>query len=91
MAAGRFETRSDGVATECEVTTGMVGADVSSGRWLAGGGALARQGKGSFTPAAERAEGASEIRLTTVHPYARVRLGEAECRRGVLRATARGS
>ena len=37
MAAGRFETRSHGVATEGEVTTGMVGADVSSGRWLAGG------------------------------------------------------
>ena len=37
MAAGRFETRSDGVATEGEVTMGMVGADVSSGRWLAGG------------------------------------------------------
>ena len=76
MAAGRFETRSDGVATEGEVTTGMVGADVSSGRWLAGGALSHAQGKGSFTPAAERAEGASEIRLTTVHPYARVRLGE---------------
>ena len=76
MAAGRFETRSDGVATEGEVTTGMVGADVSSGRWLAGGALSHAQGKGSFAPAAERAEGASEIRLTTVHPYARVRLGE---------------
>ena len=76
MAAGRFETRSDGVATEGEVTTGMVGADVSSGRWLAGGALSHAQGKGSFTPAAERAEGASEVRLTTVHPYARVRLGE---------------
>ena len=76
MAAGRFETRSDGIATEGDVTTGMVGADVSSGRWLAGGALSHAQGKGSFTPAAERAEGESEIRLTTVHPYARVRLGE---------------
>ena len=76
MAAGRFETRSHGVATDGEVTTGMVGADVSSGRWLAGGALSHAQGKGSFTPAAERAEGESEIRLTTVHPYARVRLGE---------------
>ena len=88
MAAGRFKTRSDGVATEGEVTTGMVGADVSSGRWLAGGALSHARGKGSFTPAAERAEGASEIRLTTVHPYARVRLGSG-CRRGVSRATAR--
>ena len=76
MAAGRFETRSDGVATEGEVTTGMVGADLSSGRWLAGGALSHARGKGSFAPAAQRAEGASEVRLTTVHPYARVRLGE---------------
>ena len=76
MAAGRFETRSDGVATEGEVTTGMVGADVSSGRWLAGGALSHARGKGSFAASAERAEGESEIRLTTVHPYARVRLGE---------------
>ena len=76
MAAGRFETRSHGVATEGEVTTGMVGADVSSGRWLAGGALSHARGKGSFAPAAERAEGESEVRLTTVHPYARVRLGE---------------
>ena len=76
MAAGRFETRSHGVATEGEVTTGMVGADVSSGRWLAGGALSHARGKGSFASAAERAEGASEVRLTTVHPYARVRLGE---------------
>ena len=76
MAAGRFETRSDGVATEGEVTTGMVGADVSSGRWLAGGALSHARGKGSFASAAERAEGASEVRLTAVHPYARARLGE---------------
>ena len=76
MAAGRFETRSEGVATEGEVTTGMIGADVSSGRWLAGGALSRAEGKGSFASSAERAEGESEIRLTTVHPYARVRLGE---------------
>ena len=76
MAAGRFETRSHGVATEGEVTTGMVGADVSSGRWLAGGALSHARGKGSFASSAERAEGASEVRLTTVHPYARVRIGE---------------
>ena len=76
IAAGRFETRSDGVATEGEVTTGMVGADLSSGRWLAGGALSHARGKGSFATSAERAEGESEVRLTTVHPYARVRLGE---------------
>ena len=61
MAAGRFETRSDGVATEGEVTTGMVGADVTSGRWLAGGALSHARGKGSFASAAERAEGESEV------------------------------
>ena len=76
MAAGRFETRSDGVATEGEVTTGMVGADLSSGRWLVGGALSHARGKGSFASAAERAEGEAETRLTAVHPYARVRLGE---------------
>ena len=78
MAAGRFETRSEGVATEGEVTTGMIGADVSSGRWLAGGALSRAEGKGSFASSAERAEGESEIRLTTVHPYARVRLWGAD-------------
>ena len=76
MAAGRFETRSDGVATEGEVTTGMVGADLSSGRWLVGGALSHARGKGSFASAAERAEGEAETRLTALHPYARVRLGE---------------
>ena len=76
MAAGRFETRSDGVATEGEVTTGMVGADVTSGRWLVGGALSHARGKGLFASAAERAEGEAEIRLTALHPYVRVRLGE---------------
>ena len=76
MAAGRFETRSDGVATEGEVTTGMVGADVTSGRWLVGGALSHARGKGSFATSAERAEGEAETRLTALHPYARVRLGE---------------
>ena len=76
MAAGRFETRSPGVATEGEVTTGMVGADVSSGRWLVGGALSHARGEGSFASSADRAEGEAETRLTAVHPYARVRLGE---------------
>ena len=76
MAAGRFETRSHGVATEGEVTTGMVGADLSSGRWLVGGALSHARGEGSFASAGERAEGEAKTRLTAVHPYARVRLGE---------------
>ena len=76
IAAGRFETRSDGVATDGEVTTGMVGADVTSGRWLVGGALSHARGKGSFATSAERAEGEAETRLTALHPYARVRLGE---------------
>ena len=76
MAAGGFETRSPGVATEGEVTTGMVGADLSSGRWLVGGALSHARGKGSFASSAERAEGEAETRLTAVHPYARVRLGK---------------
>ena len=76
IAAGRFETRSDGVATEGEVTTGMVGGDVTSGRWLAGGALSHARGQGSFASAGEGAEGEAKTRLTAVHPYARVRLGE---------------
>ena len=76
IAAGRFETRSDGVATDGEVTTGMVGADVTSGRWLVGGALSHARGKGSFASSAERVEGEAETRLTALHPYARVRLGE---------------
>ena len=76
IAAGRFETRSHGVATEGEVTTGMVGADLSFGRWLVGGALSHARGKGSFASAAERTEGEAETRFTALHPYARVRLGE---------------
>ena len=74
LAAGRFETGS----AEGEVTTGMVGADASSGRWLAGLALSRSRGAGSYAPSAGRARdgGESETLLTGLHPYARLRLGE---------------
>ena len=46
MAAGRFETRSEGVATEGEVTTGMAGADRHVRSLARRRCALARPGQG---------------------------------------------
>ena len=76
IASGRFDAETDGLAMDGEVTTALVGADLSAGRWLAGAAFSHGEGEGSLAPATERDGGKAESRLTSVHPYARVKLGE---------------
>ena len=76
IASGRFDAEADGLAMDGEVTTALVGADLSAGRWLAGAAFSHGEGEGSIAPAPERDGGKAESRLTSVHPYARVKLGE---------------
>ena len=76
IASGRFDAETDGLAMDGEVTTALVGADLSAGRWLAGAAFSHGEGEGSLAPATEGDGGKAESRLTSVHPYARVKLGE---------------
>ena len=82
VATGGFDGEEDGVTMDGTVTTGFLGADVSSGRWLAGAAVAVSEGEGSFAlsgaTAAESAfeEGEVESSLTSVLPYARLEVHE---------------
>ena len=65
VAAGGFEAEVDGVTMDGDVTTGLVGADVEGGRWLAGADVVSAFGRGTV-----------ESTLASVYPYARLRLNE---------------
>ena len=81
-AHGGFDGDEDGVRLDGEVTTGFLGADVSGGKWLAGAALSHSRGDGTFALAGAAADGpasgkgAVESSLTSVLPYARVRLSE---------------
>ena len=69
------------VATlEGDVTTGLLGADASRGRWLAGVAVSLSRGKGPFrlTSAMEsnRLSGTVESSLTALYPYAKLGLSD---------------
>ena len=82
VATGGFDGEEDGVTMDGTVTTGFLGADVASGRWLAGAAVAVSEGEGTFAlsgaTAAESAfeEGEVESTLTSVLPYARLELNE---------------
>ena len=65
VAAGGFDAEVDGVTMDGDVTTGLVGADVEGGRWLAGADVVSAFGRGTV-----------ESTLASVYPYARLRLNE---------------
>ena len=82
VAAGRFDADEDGLRMDGEVTTAVVGADVSRERWLAGAAVSHSRGEGTFGLSGEAAEdpafagGTVESTLTGVYPYARLKLSE---------------
>ena len=80
VAHGGFDGAEDGVTMNGEVTTGFLGADVSTGRWLAGAAVARSEGEGTFglSGTAESAfdKGEIESSLTSVLPYARLELNE---------------
>ncbi|MCY4479509.1 MAG: autotransporter outer membrane beta-barrel domain-containing protein, partial [Rhodospirillales bacterium] len=104
VAQGSFDAEEDGVRLDGAVTTGFLGADVASGRWLAGAAVAVSEGKGTFglsgDAAAEPAfgEGTVESSLTSVLPYARYAVSErvsvwglAGYGTGTLTLTAKGA
>ena len=82
VAAGRFDADEDGVRMDGEVTTGIVGADVARGRWLAGAAVAHSRGEGTFGLEGDAANdsafggGTVESTLTGVYPYGRLELNE---------------
>ena len=80
VASGGFDADVNEVRMDGKVTTGLLGADVSRKRWLAGAALSYSQGEGSFAlasgMASTRKRGEVESTLTSAYPYARVRLGE---------------
>ena len=80
VAASGFESEADGVRMDGDVTSGFFGLDVSAGRWLAGAALSYGAGEGTFAfapaPDSTPADGTVESTLTSVYPYARVRLNE---------------
>ena len=79
VATGRFDGDVDKVRLDGEVTTGLLGADVESGRWLAGAALSHSRGEGGYAlgSGVESAFGKGDVEstLTSVFPYARVNLG----------------
>ena len=88
VATGGFDAEVDEVRLDGAVTTAMLGADVASGRWLAGAAVALSQGTGGYalTSEAESAfdKGDVESRLTGVFPYARLALSERVSAWGLL-------
>ena len=80
VAHGRFDADVNDVTMDGEVTTGFLGADVAGARWLAGAMVSVSEGEGAFTlggdMASNRERGEVESALTSLYPYARVRLSE---------------
>ena len=76
VATGGFETEEDGVTTDGDVTTGLVGFDAEWERMLAGVMLSQNTGDGSYRldPALGTDAGTVESSVTGVYPYARVHL-----------------
>ena len=87
-AVSGFESTADGVRMDGNVTSGFLGLDVSTGRWLAGAALSYGAGEGTFAfapaPDATPAEGTVESTLTSIYPYARARLNERVSMWGIL-------
>ena len=76
IASDRFAGKADGLALDGEIRTSFVGADLSAGGWLAGTALAFSKGEGGYGLAGEGGDRAVASRLTSLFPYAQVRLGE---------------
>ena len=80
FATGGFEADLEGMRLEGDVTTGLLGADVSRERWLAGIAVSVSEAHGPFrltgAMASNRESGIVESSLTAVYPYAKLGLSD---------------
>ena len=94
-AVTRFDGRDGDLAQDGEVLTGMIGADLASGRWKTGLVASRSWGKGDYR--SPRGAGEVSSTLTTLHPWVSLAVSErlsgvggGGLRRGQAGADARG-
>ena len=73
-AVSRFEGRDGDVVQIGEVLTGMIGADLASGRWRTGLVASRSRGKGDYR--SPRGAGEVSATLTALHPWAGLAVSE---------------
>ena len=80
VTVGGFEADVDDVRMDGEVTTGIVGADISRDRWLAGAAVSLSEGEGGYrlSGGMESAfdRGTVESTLTSVYPYGQLELND---------------
>ena len=80
FAAEGFEADVHDTRLDGDTTTGFLGADVASGRWLMGAAVSHSEADGSFVPgsgaASSRNRSEVESTLSGVYPYARLTLSE---------------
>ena len=80
VAGGGFEADVDDVRMDGDVMTGIVGADVAKNHWLAGAAVSFSTGEGGYRLTGDVEStfdrGTIESTLTSVYPYARLRLSE---------------
>ena len=72
FATGNFEAEVDDTQMDGNVTTGFLGADISSDQWLAGLALSMSKGDGNFSLMDDEDTGEVESTLTSVYPYARI-------------------
>ena len=88
FATGGFEADLEGMRLEGDVTTGLLGADVSRERWLAGVAVSVSEAHGPFrltgAMPSNRASGTVESSLTAVYPHAKLGLSERMEAWGIL-------
>ena len=80
FATSSFDGEEDGVTLSGDVTTAFLGADVASGRWLAGVALGVSEGNGPFVlkseTASNRDTGTIESELSAIYPYLRFSVTE---------------
>ena len=73
-ALTRFAGRDAGISLDGDVLTGLLGADYSRDRWLAGVALAYNDGDGTYRASDSGAAGALDSTLVSVHPYLRYAL-----------------
>ena len=78
MATSGFASSDEALALDGNVTSGLLGVDAEGGDWLAGAAFAYSRGDGTYRRTGE-AETSGEVgsTLTSLHPYAQARIGEA--------------
>ena len=75
FATSSFDGKEDAVSLSGDVTSAFLGADIASGRWLAGVALGRSEGDGPFglesEAASNRATGIIESELSAIYPYVR--------------------